>query len=191
MLTERQWTTLEPLLDLCRPRGKTPPHDLRGTVEAILWRHCHRENWRAVPPHYGPWWRAAQTFNRWSKHGVWQVVVDRLVARFEENGWPVPPTPEAGSGGAARQDELRSGEYQVHCLISILNALPAETAPAARSVPAPIAGDAPGAQPAGSGRETGEMTRSLLARTEFAIAQAASLRAGPASVARIRPSSRY
>ncbi|WP_288377842.1 transposase, partial [uncultured Pseudomonas sp.] len=62
MLTEAQWAMLAPLLEGCRPRGKTQPHDLKRTIDAILWRHWHDTNWRAVPAQYGPWWMAAQTF---------------------------------------------------------------------------------------------------------------------------------
>jgi transposase len=37
MLTDSQWMLLEPLVEECRPKGKTPPRDLRRTLEAILW----------------------------------------------------------------------------------------------------------------------------------------------------------
>jgi len=39
MLTDAQWFRLEPLIEACRPKGKTPPQDLRRTLSAILWRH--------------------------------------------------------------------------------------------------------------------------------------------------------
>ncbi|GEO16961.1 hypothetical protein MAE02_46570 [Microvirga aerophila] len=39
MLTDKQWAMLEPLIEACRPKGKTPPQDLRRTLSAILWRH--------------------------------------------------------------------------------------------------------------------------------------------------------
>jgi hypothetical protein len=29
MLTDPQWMRLEPLIEACRPKGKTPPQDLR------------------------------------------------------------------------------------------------------------------------------------------------------------------
>jgi transposase len=61
MLTDTQWAMLEPLVEQCRPKGKTPPQDLRRTLEAILWRHQNGAKWRAVPSELGPWWRAAQT----------------------------------------------------------------------------------------------------------------------------------
>jgi hypothetical protein len=31
MLTDAQWAMLEPLVEACRPRGKTAPQDLRRT----------------------------------------------------------------------------------------------------------------------------------------------------------------
>jgi transposase len=49
MLTDAQWAMLEPLVEQCRPKGKTPPHDLRRTMEAILWRHQNGAKWRSVP----------------------------------------------------------------------------------------------------------------------------------------------
>ncbi len=32
MLTDAQWVALEPLIEACRPKGKTPPRDLRRTM---------------------------------------------------------------------------------------------------------------------------------------------------------------
>ena len=72
MLTDGQWATLEPLIEACRPRAKVAPKDLRQTMEAILWRHQNGAKWRAVPDVLGPWWKAAQTFIRWSRLGVWE-----------------------------------------------------------------------------------------------------------------------
>ncbi len=72
MLTDAQWTMLEPLIEACRPRGRTAPQDLRRTMSAILWRHQNRAKWRSVPSELGPWSRAAQTFIRWARLGVWE-----------------------------------------------------------------------------------------------------------------------
>jgi hypothetical protein len=38
VLTDQRWVALSPLIEEARPKGKTPPHDLRRTIEAILWR---------------------------------------------------------------------------------------------------------------------------------------------------------
>jgi len=36
MVTDAQWAALEPLLEACRPKGKTPPRDLHRSAEAIV-----------------------------------------------------------------------------------------------------------------------------------------------------------
>src|SRR5829696_6115777 len=82
MLTDTQWALLEPLIEACRPKGKTPPQDLRRTIAAILWRHQNGAKGRAVPSELGPWWRAAQTFIRWARLGVWE----RLLALVQDKG---------------------------------------------------------------------------------------------------------
>ena len=76
VLTEAQWKRLAPLIEAVRPRGKTEHHDLRRTIEAIIWRHRNGATWRAIPAELGPWWMAAQTFNRWGHLGVWERLLD-------------------------------------------------------------------------------------------------------------------
>src|SRR3954453_22591621 len=82
MLTDGAWMDLEPLIEACRPKGKTPPQDLRRTLSAILWRHQNGAKWRAIPADLGPWWRAAQVFIRWARRGVGE----RLLALVQERG---------------------------------------------------------------------------------------------------------
>jgi transposase len=82
MLSDAQWAELEPLVEACRPKAKTPPQDLRRTLSAILWRHENGAKWRSIPETLGPWWRAAQIFIRWSRAGVWE----RLLALVQEQG---------------------------------------------------------------------------------------------------------
>ena len=43
MLSDAQWAELEPLVEACRPKAKTPPQDLQRTLSAILWRHQNGE----------------------------------------------------------------------------------------------------------------------------------------------------
>jgi transposase len=75
-LTDEQWAKLEPLIERCRPPHKTEHIDLRGTIAAIIWRHKKGAPWRDIPAELGPWWRAEQTFRRWSRHGVWERLLD-------------------------------------------------------------------------------------------------------------------
>jgi transposase len=81
VLTDAQWDQLAPLIEACRPHGKTQPRDLRRTIEAIIWRHENGAKWRSIPPELGPWWRAAQMFNRWGHLGVWERLLDQARQR--------------------------------------------------------------------------------------------------------------
>ena len=76
VLTDAQWDQLAPLIEACRPHGKTQPQDLRRTIEAIIWRHENGAKWRSIPPELGAWWIAAQMFNRWSHAGVWERLLE-------------------------------------------------------------------------------------------------------------------
>ena len=80
VLSDAQWDVLRPLVEVVRPRGKTPHRDLRQTIEAILWRHQNGAKWRSIPAELGPWWRAAQTFMRWGKKGVWERLLELVQA---------------------------------------------------------------------------------------------------------------
>ena len=75
MLTDGQWAVLGPLVEACRPPAKVAPRNLRQTMSAILWRHQNGAKWRAVPEVLGPWWKAAQTFIRWSRLGMWEQLL--------------------------------------------------------------------------------------------------------------------
>src|SRR5512133_2162879 len=111
MLTDGAWMSLEPLIEACRPKGKTPPQDLRRTISAILWRHENGAKWRAIPTDLGPWSRAAQTFIRWARLGVWE----RLLLLAQDRGVQLGMTFLDGTSirahqkaaGAARKGALK------------------------------------------------------------------------------------
>src|SRR3954451_8539582 len=94
MLSDAHWTGLEPLIEICRPKGKTPPQDLRRTLAAILWRHQNGAKWRAIPAELGPWSRAAQMFIRCAHLGVWE----RLLLLAQERGVQLGMTFLDGTG---------------------------------------------------------------------------------------------
>jgi transposase len=43
VLTDAQWAVLEPLIEACRPHRKTQHHDLRRTIEAIVWLNLNSD----------------------------------------------------------------------------------------------------------------------------------------------------
>ena len=124
MLSDAQWALLEPLIDACRPKGKTPPQDLRRTLSAILWRHQNGAKWRAVPEELGPWWRAAQIFIRWARAGVWE----RLLSLVQERGLKLGMVFLDGTSvrahqkaaGARRKGDLKLSETIVKPLAALV-----------------------------------------------------------------------
>ena len=127
MLTDAQWAMLEPLVEQCRPKGKTPPQDLRRTVEAILWHHENGAKWRAVPEELGLWWRAAQMFIRWARAGVWE----RLLSLVQERGIQLGTVFLDGTSvrahqkaaGARRKGALKLNETIVKHLAALVAAM--------------------------------------------------------------------
>ena len=117
MLSDAQWVLLAPLIETCRPKGKTPPQDLRRTMSAIFWRHQNGAKWRAIPDALGPWWRAAQLFIRWARAGVWE----RLLGLVQERGVALGMVFLDGTNirahqkaaGAARRGDLNPSEIVV------------------------------------------------------------------------------
>ncbi len=127
MLSDGQWGMLEPLIEACRPKGKTAPRDLRRTISAILWRHQNGAKWRSVPAELGPWSRAAQTFIRWSRLGVWE----RLLGLAQERGVELGMTFLDGTSirahqkaaGARRKGALKRSEMIVKHLAALVAAM--------------------------------------------------------------------
>ncbi len=127
MLADAQWKKLEPLIEACRPKAKTSPQDLRRTISAILWRHQNGAKWRSVPSELGPWSRAAQTFIRWARLGVWE----RLLGLAQEKGVELGMTFLDGTSirapqkaaGARRKGALKLSETQVRRLGDLVGAM--------------------------------------------------------------------
>jgi transposase len=124
MLNDGQWEMLEPLIEACRPKGKTPPEDVRRTISAIVWRHQNGAKWRAIPQELGPWWRAAQIFRRWARAGVWE----RLLALAQEVGIQLGMVFLDGTNirahqkaaGAAQKGDLQPSETIVKRLAALV-----------------------------------------------------------------------
>jgi transposase len=127
VLSDDQWNVLSPLIEACRPKGKTPLQHLRRTVEAIIWRHQNGAKWRAIPEELGPWWAAAQTFIRWARLGVWE----KLLAKAQERGVALGMTFLDGTNirahqkaaGAARKGALKRNGMYVKRLAALVAAL--------------------------------------------------------------------
>ena len=137
MLTDVQWTVLEPLIEAVRPPAKVPLRHLRRTISAILWRHDNGAKWRAVPAELGPWWMAAQTFIRWARLGVWE----QLLTLVQDQGVQLGMTFLDGTtirahqkaAGAAKKPTFQHNETIVRRLAGLVAAM----APRLASSPTP------------------------------------------------------
>ena len=124
MLSDAQWAMLEPLVEACRPKGKTPPQDLRRTLSAILWRHQNGAKWRSIPAELGPWWRAAQVFIGWARAGVWERLLNLVQKRGVSLGMVfldgTSVRAHQKAAGAARRGDLQPSETIVKRLAALV-----------------------------------------------------------------------
>ncbi len=127
VLTDAQWTVLEPLVEACRPHAKVPPSHLRRTMEAILWRCTNGAKWRAIPAELGPWWMAAQTFIRWARLGVWERLFEMAKARSVQVGMVFLDgtniRAHAKAAGAAKKGDLEQNVMLVRRLGALVAAM--------------------------------------------------------------------
>ncbi len=77
-LTEEMWEKLAALLPPEKGETGRPYNSHRPWIEAILWKHRTGAPWRDLPEEFGSWKSIYCRFNRWSKAGVWQAVLEVL-----------------------------------------------------------------------------------------------------------------
>jgi transposase len=73
-LTDREWTTIAPLLPPERGRNGRPAHDNRRFLNGMLWVARTGASWRDLPAKYGKWNSVYQRFRRWSRMGIWRQI---------------------------------------------------------------------------------------------------------------------
>jgi transposase len=77
-LTDFEWSVIEPLLPMDR-RGPKPRHN-RRVFNGIFWVLRTGAPWRDLPERYGPYTTAYNRFNRWRKAGIWDRLMDAVIA---------------------------------------------------------------------------------------------------------------
>jgi transposase len=85
-LTDAQWALIEPLLPQNEPKKGRPWNDHRPLVNGMVWILHTGAPWRDLPERYGPWQTVYDRFNRWSKDGTWDRVLEALQVRLDERG---------------------------------------------------------------------------------------------------------
>lgn len=97
-LTDPQWALLQPLLPPRKWRrggpGR-PPCSVRTVINGLLYLTKTGCQWSMLPPSFGHRKTVYGYFNRWSRNGVWQQMMDQLV-QHERQRQGRKPAPSAG-----------------------------------------------------------------------------------------------
>jgi len=62
------------------------PRRLRDQFNGVMWRFRTGSPWRDVPERYGPWSTVARKFREWALAGVFQNLMDGLIAEAAARG---------------------------------------------------------------------------------------------------------
>ena len=83
-VTDVEWALIEPQLPVAATGPL--PRRMREQFNGILWRFRTGSGWRDVPERYGSWSTLYDRFNAWSKAGVFQHLMDALIAEAASRG---------------------------------------------------------------------------------------------------------
>ncbi len=82
-LTDDEWSLIEPHLPLGE-RGPIP--DLRQQFNAVMWRFRTGSPWRDLPVEYGPWSTVYDRFRLWATTGVFEQLMQAVIAEAAARG---------------------------------------------------------------------------------------------------------
>lgn len=83
-LTDDEWSLIGPHLSLGE-RGSVP--DLRQQFNAVMWRFRTGSPWRDLPGEYGPWSTVYDRFRSWATTGVFQRLMQTVIAEAAARGY--------------------------------------------------------------------------------------------------------
>jgi transposase len=86
VLTDWEWSRIEPLMPTASVRGGRPFAEHRRVVEAIIWRYRTGVPWRDLPAEFGPWQTAWKRHARFAKDGTWDKVHAALLTQADAAG---------------------------------------------------------------------------------------------------------
>ena len=83
-VTDAEWALIEPLLPVAATGPL--PRRARDQFNGVIWRFRNGAGWRDVPERYGPWSTVYSRFSAWARAGVFQAVMDALIAEAAGRG---------------------------------------------------------------------------------------------------------
>jgi transposase len=127
-LSDRQWAVLEPLIPLHR-RGVEPKRNreiISGIVH-ILKVGCR---WRDCPEVYGPRTTIYNRFNRWSRDGIWQAMLEALIEQGSRGSQSIDSTTSKAHLRCRRKRGLKSRPLDAPAAGGRPRSMPSPTPPA-------------------------------------------------------------
>ena len=113
-LTDTQWAAIEPFVPMGRPGVK--PRRNREVISGILHVLKFGCRWRDCPEVYGPHTTIYNRFNRWSKDGIWQDMLARVVTVDDADLQCIDSTTSkahrCSAGGKGGRKSRRSAEAE-------------------------------------------------------------------------------
>lgn len=83
-LTDAEWALIEPHVPVAATGPL--PRRVRDQFNGILWRFRTGSGWRDVPERYGPWSTIYSRFRTWTRAGVFQTLMEALIAEAGSRG---------------------------------------------------------------------------------------------------------
>jgi transposase len=83
-LTDTEWEFIEPYL----PIGEYGPYPerLRQQFEGVIWRFRTGGQWREMPQEFGAWSTVHNRFRQWRDAGVFEALLEGLIAEAAKRG---------------------------------------------------------------------------------------------------------
>jgi transposase len=83
-LTDEEWELIEPYL----PIGEYGPYParLRQQFEGVIWRFRTGAQWREMPTEFGAWSTVHNRFRQWRDAGVFEALLEGLIAEAATRG---------------------------------------------------------------------------------------------------------
>jgi transposase len=83
-VTDAEWELIEPFVPVAA--GGRLPRRLRDQFNGALWRFRTGSPWRDLPGRYGPWQTVYGRFRAWALAGVFEALMDGLIAEAASRG---------------------------------------------------------------------------------------------------------
>ena len=83
-MTNAEWALIEPFLPVAATGPL--PRNVRALFNGVLWRFRNGAGWRDVPDRYGAWTTVYNRFRAWALAGVFEALMDGLIAEAAARG---------------------------------------------------------------------------------------------------------